>query len=128
MRRIRSGCCARAASGQPGGGANNLHEITPSHCRPRSRTTLFGIQLPSSKQKIASSETGSMPNVRCRNPERRMSHMGHQRRGSDVGVTSAFHPLATGQQTSRQVACGPEAVMLLPDWWPIIKAAGIKGE
>src|SRR5215470_8947999 len=38
--------------------ANNLHEITPSHCCPRSKTTPFGIQLPSSKQKIGSSETG----------------------------------------------------------------------
>jgi|SRR5262245_33366487 len=38
--------------------ANNLHEITPSHCPPRSKTTLFGFQLPLSKQKIAISETG----------------------------------------------------------------------
>src|SRR5215470_11639946 len=43
--------------------ANNLHEITPSHCRLRSKTTLFGIQLRSSKQKIASSETGL--NAQC---------------------------------------------------------------
>src|SRR5215470_14324985 len=47
--------CERPARGRA---ANNLHEITPSHCRPRSKTTLFGIQLPSSKQKIASTETG----------------------------------------------------------------------
>src|SRR5262249_9495789 len=33
-------------------------EIAPPHCRTCSKATLFGIQLPSSKQKIASSETG----------------------------------------------------------------------
>src|SRR5262245_15169341 len=56
--------------------ANNLHEITPSHCRPCSKATLFGIQLPSSKQKIASSETGLNAQCALQNPEQRMSQMG----------------------------------------------------
>src|SRR5262245_16484750 len=53
--------------------ANNLHEITPSHCRSPSKTTLFGIQLPSSKQKIASNETGL--NAQCALQKSRTAHV-----------------------------------------------------
>jgi len=53
--------------------ANNLHEITPSHCRPRSKATLFGIPFPSSKQKIASNETGL--NAQCALQKSRAAHV-----------------------------------------------------
>jgi hypothetical protein len=53
--------------------ANNLHEITPSHYCPRWKTTLFGIQLPSLKQKIASSETEL--NAQCAPQKFRAAHV-----------------------------------------------------
>jgi hypothetical protein len=74
------------------GAANNLHEITPSHCRLRSKTKLSGIQLPSSKQKIASSETGLNAQCALRNPEQRMSALGHSHRG-EVTMVSNRLPL-----------------------------------
>src|SRR5262249_36462631 len=52
--------------------ANNLHEITSLHYHPRSKTMLFGIQLPSSKQKIATSETGL--NAQCALQTSRAAH------------------------------------------------------
>src|SRR5262249_8802215 len=84
--------CSRAASPLPR--PNNLHEITSPHCHPRSKTGLVGSQLPSSKQKIASSETGSMPSVHCRNPQWRMSQVGHERFFCDVCRTSPYLPKA----------------------------------
>src|SRR5215471_6446567 len=81
--------------------ANNLHEITPSHCRLRSKTTLFGIQLPSSKQKIASSETGL--NAQC---AMRKSGAAHVSDGSFASLpraqdvrSSLFRTLCARQDT-----------------------------
>src|SRR5262249_50080431 len=72
--------------------ANNLHEITPSHCRPRSKTTLFGIQLPSSKQKIASSETGL--NAQCALRKSRAADVSDGSRSEElrVSTTSPVYP------------------------------------
>jgi hypothetical protein len=58
---------------------------------PARRTTLFGIQVPSSKQKKPSSETGLNAHVHRRNSEQRTSQMGHSRR---FGL-SAFEALRT---------------------------------
>src|SRR5262249_51907862 len=48
------------------GGASNLHEITPSHCRPRSKTTPFDINSHHQNRKLATAKRGPTPNVHCR--------------------------------------------------------------
>jgi hypothetical protein len=81
------------------GAANNLHEITPSHCRPRSKTTLFGIQLPSSEQKIASSETGLK--AQCALQKSRAAHVSDGSRATKLKNEhneSAFGLIATKKE------------------------------
>ena len=80
---------------------NNLHEITPSHCRPRSKTSLFGTQLPSSKQKIPSSETGL--DAQCALQKSRAAHVSDGSKPVRLMRSKSF-PLHPQLQTLLDVA------------------------
>jgi hypothetical protein len=78
MRRTRSGCCARAASGHPT--VEPTIPFTKSRRRiafPKLGSAAFGFLLRPSKQEFAASDMGRKWSVlRCKNSEPRAGEMG----------------------------------------------------
>src|SRR5215470_165121 len=66
--------------------------------RPRCSAFNFHHQ----NRKLPAAKRGSVPDVHCGNPERRMSQMGHERRFCDVRVMFATASTAAEKRTLRE--------------------------
>jgi hypothetical protein len=71
-------------------------------------TPIFKVGL---QQGFATGGTGSIINLRCKNPKRRTSHMGRSRTKSVIDARSAYLPITDLQRTLQHVGSVPNGEM-----------------